>query len=345
MKWAGRPCRIALLGLFLACGGLEAYAADACHWSDLQRETVIEQQLGHDGALRRYHVYLPRGDLCRAPGLPVVIGLHGYGGSGRGLAEDWGRLDKRVSIDGFIGVFPDGMSQSASAPQVRGFNDLGSRNDKGPDGLTCKPPPYAYPVFENCPASERERTCPWGNSCADDLGFLRALIGQLTADYPVDPERIYLFGYSQGGSTVNGLAAELSDLLAAVAPMHGFASNGFVRASESKLPFMQVWGREDGSVRADGKAGPDGLIYETVTETASEWARAQGCAASGATPWRSAADGTLGWRCQQHDDCRQGSEVVSCSWQGGHDWPRLGEDEFGWQVMWDFFQSHRRERL
>jgi polyhydroxybutyrate depolymerase len=299
----------------------------------------VSVKMEHDGEVRSYLLHLPTAYDCESK-IPLLIGMHGYTGTGQSFEHKWTKLHDHIDQYNYIGVFPDGMSANANALWATGFNDIGSRNDSGPDGLTCKPPPYAYPFFNNCPESDHDRLCYWGNSCADDLAFVRQLIEHMIEQYAVDPKRIYMTGFSQGGSTVNGFAAELADVLAAVAPFHGFQSNGYARGAESKLPFLQVWGTNDDTVRSDGLPGGDNLIYETPEETAKEWARAQSCDENGTTAWPSASDGINNWSCTQHANCSDDSEVVSCSWDGAHTWPINGEDQFGWDVIWAFFMKH-----
>ncbi len=50
----------------------------------------------------------------------------------------------------------------------------------------------------------------------DDVAFIKALIEHLTADYPVDPNRVFLLGASSGAMAYRA-ACELSDRFAAVA--------------------------------------------------------------------------------------------------------------------------------
>jgi polyhydroxybutyrate depolymerase len=166
------------------------------------------------------------------------------------------------------------------------------------------------------------------------------MIEHMLENYAVDSKRIYMTGHSQGGSTINGFAAELEDLLAAVAPVQGFQTNGYARGAKSKLPFLQVWGRQDTTVRADGKPGGDNLIYESAEETAEVWAKAQGCSGDGSTAYPTVSDGKYGWSCTQHADCRDDSEVVTCTFDGVHAWPRKDDDHFGFDVIWKFFQKH-----
>ena len=51
----------------------------------------------------------------------------------------------------------------------------------------------------------------------DDVAFLRALVARLAQEYRVDPQRVYVAGYSNGGQMAFRLAAEAPGLPAAIA--------------------------------------------------------------------------------------------------------------------------------
>ena len=56
---------------------------------------------------------------------------------------------------------------------------------------------------------------------ADDIGFVASMIDTLAATYQVDTTRVYATGYSNGGGMSYALACQLSDKIAAVAPVSG----------------------------------------------------------------------------------------------------------------------------
>ena len=58
----------------------------------------------------------------------------------------------------------------------------------------------------------------------DDVAFVRALIDTLVASYPIDPARVFATGISNGGIMSYRLACELSDKIAAIAPIVGAVS-------------------------------------------------------------------------------------------------------------------------
>jgi poly(3-hydroxybutyrate) depolymerase len=56
----------------------------------------------------------------------------------------------------------------------------------------------------------------------DDVGFLRALVARLSSEFPIDPTRVYVSGWSNGCMMAQRLAVEASDLIAAVGCMAGY---------------------------------------------------------------------------------------------------------------------------
>ena len=60
-----------------------------------------------------------------------------------------------------------------------------------------------------------------GSPAPDDSGFLRQLITNLAAQYNVNPKQIYVAGFSAGGLMAHRVGVEISDLVAAVAPISG----------------------------------------------------------------------------------------------------------------------------
>lgn len=296
----------------------------------------VPMTLEHQGVERTWALHLPADYDCSPR--PMVLGLHGYYGSGEGFEQSTSRMFQALEERGWIGVFPDGLSMSDSGwkASVTSFNDIDSHNSEGPDGPTCTEDAYDYDVFDNCPASESEDACNWGTSCADDEGFLRALIERVQADHGADG--VFLTGFSQGGQTTQAMAWRLQDVLDAAAPHHGFATNGYTVGPTSKLSLFQVWGDRDRVVDGHDQASNDGMIYDGADETAAVWAEAQGCAAE-PTVFATDQDGIREWSCVEHADCATGASVVSCVWDGGHTWGRTQESDFALDAMFDFFAT------
>lgn len=75
----------------------------------------------------------------------------------------------------------------------------------------------AFPYAEDCGSADGE--------CPDDIGFLGNLITTLTAQYSVNPNTIYVTGFSSGAQMTERVGVELSNLVAAIAPVSGSLVN------------------------------------------------------------------------------------------------------------------------
>jgi poly(3-hydroxybutyrate) depolymerase len=317
--------------------------ATPCTWGDAQPGASIPFALTHGGEARSYQIHLPTDYDCTPRS--VIIGLHGYYGSGEGFESSTSRMFDRIDELGHIGIFPDGqqMSPSGSSSWVTSFNDVDSHHSDGPDGPTCTESSWDYGTFDNCAGNSPEQTgdCNWGTSCSDDEGFLRAILDHAHSEWTLDADRIYLTGFSQGGQTAQALAWRLADVLAATAPQHGFATNGYTQAPTTPMGLFQVWGTADTTVDGHDRPSSDGMIYDGADETAAVWATAQGCEAT-TTTHATAFDGTEDWTCTEHPGCTTGAQVVSCSWSGAHIWGRKAGTNFALEAMLSFFAEHRR---
>jgi len=295
----------------------------------------------HDGVERSYQVHLPADFDCTPR--PLIIGLHGYYGSGKGFEQTTSQMFSRIDELGYVGIFPDGltMGERGWKSNVTSFNDIDSHNSDGPDGPTCTDNAYDYDVFDNCPPEESQDKCNWGTACSNDEGFLRTLITQATEVWSVDAKRVYLTGFSQGGQTTQSLAWRMSDVLAAAAPHHGFAANGYTQAPKTPMGLLQVWASNDRTVDGNDQASNDGMIYDGAEETALIWAEAQGCETQ-SIPFTTPYDGNTGWECVEYPKCTTSAQVASCVWRGKHTWGNRNGENFALETMLSFFATQKR---
>lgn len=201
--------------------------AQPAHSQDAPQRAKPQQQslrgmdtlrLERDGREREALVRLPKGLALKkgqaARTLPVVIFLHGAGGSARQAMQQTG-LAGLADRAGFIAVFPEGTA----APQ--GQENAGIQT---------------WNSWMCCGYARDQKI--------DDVGFLAALINRLKADYPVDPRRIYLAGFSNGAMLASRFALERPGVVAAIASVAGQLPCELALPKEP-LPVLIIHGNRD----------------------------------------------------------------------------------------------------
>jgi polyhydroxybutyrate depolymerase len=175
-----RTTGTAFINRLAACIALAAAAT--AHAADYTAHTLARP----DGQ-RRYLVLDPGAPAAPA-GRPVVILLHGHGES---AATVLGR-------DSFGGYTPRDWAKLAEREHVL---LIAPEGQKGSDGKV---------AWNDC------RGDATTNATTDDVGFIGALIDEAVARFGVDPRRVYVFGYSNGGGMAYRLGIELTPRLAAI---------------------------------------------------------------------------------------------------------------------------------
>ncbi len=208
----------------------KASAPKPASQAERPRETVLT--LEFEGRERLAVVYAPRHKGQKkgqsVPRLPLVIFLHGAGGSASQAARQTGlaALSERA---GFIAVFPEGLSgPPGSSAQGGQGNGQGTGQDNG--GI------QTWNAWNCCGYARDQRV--------DDVGYLAALIARLKADYPVDPRRIHLAGFSNGAMLASRFALERPGVIASIASVAGYLPCDAQDPAEP-LPVLVIHGNCD----------------------------------------------------------------------------------------------------
>ena len=275
------------------------------------------RRLTVDGRPRSYLVHVPRSYDAGRP-TPVVVAFHGALMNGVAMAG-FTRLSRKADAAGFVVVYPNGL----------GFA-----------GTT---------LFFNATAK------PGGpGGAADDVKFTGALLDDLATVVDVDAKRVFATGLSNGGMMANRVGAELSDRIAAIAPVAGTLALPDLHPSRP-VPVMIFHGTADGIVpfAGPGSWSPKTMQFRSVDETVRAWRSADGCAAGDGTVAETpdkVGDGTT-VTTTTWGGGRAGSEVVLVKVNGGgHTWPggppaiavigtTTGNVSAN-DLMWDFFCRH-----
>ena len=293
-----------------------------CFWignAPLAFSGVPEEQKGFftfGGRPRTYFFYVPA-SYNPVKAIPLVIVLHGGGGNARG-AMRMSQMNAKADQEGFIAVYPNGT---------------------GPlEGSL-----LTWNAWNCCGSAVKNQV--------DDVGFIRAVIEKLEKEYAIDPKRIYATGFSNGGMMAYRLGCELSDKIAAIAPVSG-AMNAEKPSFSNPVSVIIFHGTEDQHVLYDGGSPKKTMdrvarVDKPVSYPVSFWAHHDYCQP---IPKRQ----TFGHI--SHETYTGGigaSEVELYTIQGqGHAWPggasglRFGNiDEptkeiSATDIMWAFFKKH-----
>ncbi len=276
---------------------------------------------------RRYRIYVPKKyDSNKAT--PVVIVYHGGGGNPEGMARLTG-MNAKADEAGFLVIYPYGTGNFQNS--LLTFNG----------GECC-----GYAIQHNI----------------DDVRFTREMLDDLAQMANVDADRVFATGLSNGGIMAHYLASELSDRIAAIAPVGGPLMMENPR-NIRPVPIMHFHGTADAFAPFKGGYGK-GILgrskvtsFRSVDHTIQQWVKANGCKIEpeSITLPDSANDNMKvirrTWR-----GGKDGSEVVLIEIEGGgHTWPGrkpivslLGEstmDISANDLMWEFFQKHPRRAI
>jgi len=257
--------------------------------------------------------------------MPVVLVFHGGGGY-PGAVRYQTDFDKVADRKGFIVVFPAGHCRIWKDRLLHWNDGRTPRND---------------PAFKDI----------------DDVGFVAALLDDLMKLFNVDKSRIYATGLSNGSFMTYRLACDLSDRIAAVAPVGGQRAIGeYGQKPPRPIPVIHFHGKMDNWAKYDGGVPPASFFKEQlkpVQETIQTWISHNGCPSAPVKTER------IGQAVITHyGSGKNGSEVVLVTLEdGGHTWPKgkmtesekdylgigtgpINQDISAMEMMWQFFKKH-----
>ena len=276
-----------------------------------------ENRLQYAGLERSYWVVAAAGE----PSRPVVLALHGGGGTAAAMCRMRGGLQDLARQGAYILVCPQGVENH--------WND-------------------------------GRQITRWRahTENIDDVGFLAAVIEDVAKDHSVDLQRVFATGISNGGQMSYRLACERGDLVRAIAPVAASMAETLECAPARPVSVAILNGVADPLVPYGGGwigFGGDRLGRVIATEEAwRRWAELNQCSGEPDQVWlpdRSPDDGTR-TQLLSRSGCAEGTQVLLYRIEGGgHTWPsgpqylpewvvgRVSQDLDGSQLIWDFFEA------
>ncbi len=191
------------------------------------------------------------------------------------------------------------------------------------------------------------------NNNIDDVEFTRQLLDDLAKSANIDPKRVFATGMSNGGIMSYLLASELSDRIAAIAPVGGPMGTATCNPKRP-VSVIHFHGTNDENAPFKGGKGKglSGTEFYSVEHSIQCWVKANGCKSEPVvtTTADRAKDGTSITR-KTYVGGKDGSEVVLVMIErGGHTWPgqeprvkALGKSTKNISAndqMWEFFEKH-----
>ncbi len=288
-----------------------------------------EIHLELSGQERFYLVQVPS-QVASGQALPVVLNFHGGGGTPTGHRDSSAMADL-AETEGFLLVHPAGTPARFVGRRLMTWN-----------------------AGHCCGRAAKEDV--------DDIGFVRALLDDLATRAPVDPERVYATGHSNGGMMAMRVGAELADRIAAIAPVGGAARMDRFPPARP-MPVLHIHSVDDPRALYEGGLGPPfPLTRHRVDHVAVEtsllaWREVAGCPdepTRGETRRKEMDDGSEHTATEiRFGPCAEGSEVILLQLTGaGHGWPGSGVERprligprtdvvDAGREAWAFFRRHR----
>ncbi len=207
----------------------------------------------------------------------LVVMMHGGFGSAEQAELSYG-WDRQAERSGLVMAYPDGIGRSWNA------------------GGCCGP------------AMKQD---------VDDVGFIEAMVRQISAGLDVDAQRVYATGMSNGGIMAYRLACE-SDMFAAIAPV---AATMLADCDPSvPVSVFHIHGGADRSIPPDGGVGggTQNIDGPPLSEVISYWRGVDGCGDPTVSPYGD--DPRVQLEAALDCDDATAVEYILIS-DAGHQWP------------------------
>ncbi len=284
---------------------------------------TVEHTLKVGELNRTYNLHVPT-NLPPDKPAPLVLVFHGGGGTAAGV-ERQTKFSELADGKGFMVAYPEGIGQ--------GWNDGRGVKDV--------------------------RTQRIG---VNDLAFVAALLADIAGNHRIDARRVYATGISNGGIFSHYLAANMSQRIAAIAPVVGGIPEAMGEKFKPEKPIsvLILQGVDDPLVPYRG--GPITLPWGReragiipTEEAVRKWVEYNACRREAVMERMADKDPGDGCRVLKftYTEGKDNTEVVLYQIEGGgHTWPggaqylrkkligKVCRDINATEVIWEFFKAH-----
>jgi polyhydroxybutyrate depolymerase len=301
--------------------------------NDVARNGVSELRFVHDSRARSATVFVPDG-APPAGGWPLVMVLHGAGGSGAQMlrSNGWETVARREQ---FVVVAPDGTPKDEGR-RARFLGNPRTWNSGAGGGLATTGPSAT-------------------SKGVNDVDYLLALLDTVARRVRVNAKRVFVAGHSNGAGMAYRVASQYPERFAAVGVQAGHLFADAPRTVSPAVSLLQIIGDSDPLMPLDGGPARNGTVGSTELRPALDapmrWAAMIGAAGPAAIV-RNDSLAVRRW-----GPTTAGAEVVSMLVKGhGHGWLWPGADRMperligprraslnSTETLWSFFRSHRRD--
>jgi polyhydroxybutyrate depolymerase len=275
---------------------------------------LSNQSIMSGGQRRTVLAYYPRGHRPGKP-IPLLLDLHGSGGTPTQQLDSTGITGTAEKRD-FAVVAPQGGIRYTLG-RTKGF----AWNIPG------------VPLLDGHPAPK---------DAPDDVQFLRDTVATMSKLVCADSRRVYVTGFSGGARMTSLLGCEMSDRIAAIAPVSGLRFPADCRPGRP-VPVISFHGTADAVNQYNGGKSP--YWNYSVPAAAQRWAREDHCAAA---PRQHQVRSLV--NASTYAGCRGGAQVELLTITNGrHAWPGTpGSTAHGAptpridanDLIWSFFSEH-----
>ena len=272
-----------------ACALLSCLAFAACIGPPIPEPVApVEPTLPPDGELLAARPFLVVTPPSYDGGtpFPLLMALHGYGNTGAGLDGEFD-LTRLSTSRAFLLVMPN------ATPDGRGL-------------ASWRPFAVAKSPF--------------------DREYLRAVLASVKATYAVDPSRVFVFGYSQGGHMAHRMGCDAADQVAAFVSLAGQAATVPAACQPVRtISALQVHGTDDEAIGYNGDVTPPiDPNVPSAHQTIAVWGRVNRCGAL--VPATRTLDLSLQvdgeeTTVERYADCPPGIDVELWTMNGVTHWP------------------------